>query len=308
MTFLRRVPWYLLGGLVLGIALGLVYSWLISPVEYIDGAPDALRADFKDQYRITIASAYYVDGDIDRARARLATLNDPDPVTALANQANALLAAGDPDQSAALLMVLAQALQPVAPTVALSDTDTPFAIIVPATDTPTTGPTYIPTETNTPPATDTPGGPPTDTPLASSTPTLSKNPTATWTPIATLTPRPTRTFTPTPGLPFVIDSQGTVCDANIPDGLIQVYIRDAAGYPLPGVDILVKWDGGQEHIFTGLKPELGNGYADFAMTPGVIYSVQIYSGSAVAKDLQAPPCESSGAKWWGHVILVFRQP
>jgi hypothetical protein len=106
----------------------------------------------------------------------------------------------------------------------------------------------------------------------------------------------------------VVDSQGTVCDANIPDGLIQVYIRDAAGYPLPGVDILVKWDGGQEHIFTGLKPELGNGYADFVMTPGVTYSVQIYSGSAVAKDLQAPPCESSGAKWWGNVILVFRQP
>jgi hypothetical protein len=304
-TFLRRVPWYLLGGLALGITLGLVYSWMISPVEYVDGAPDALRSDFKDQYRVIIASAYQVDGDLVRARTRLAALNDPDPVTALANQANALLAAGDTGQSAALLMVLAQALQPVAPTIASSST--PLTILTTAVP-PTTGPTFIPTETQTPPATDTPGGPPTDTPIITDTPTLSKPPTATWTPIATLTPRPTRTFTPTPGLPFVIDSQGTVCDANIPDALIQVYIRDAAGYPIPGVDILVKWDGGQEHIFTGLKPELGNGYADFAMTPGVIYSVQINSGSAVAKDLQAPPCESSGAKWWGNVVLVFRQP
>jgi hypothetical protein len=304
-TFLRRVPWYLLGGLALGIALGLVYSWMISPVEYVNGAPDALRSDFKDQYRITIASAYYVDGDLVRARTRLAALNDPDPSTALANQANALLAAGDPDQSAALLMILAQALQPAAPTIAPSET---ALAIIATTVQPTIGPTFIPTETDTPLPTDTPGGPPTDTPFITDTPTLSKPPTATWTSIPTLTPRPTRTFTPTPGLPFVIDSQGTVCDANIPDGLIQVYVRDAAGYPIPGVDILVKWDGGQEHIFTGLKPELGNGYADFVMTPGVVYSVQINSGSAVAKDLQTPPCESSGAKWWGNAILVFRQP
>jgi hypothetical protein len=309
--FLRRVPWYLLGGLALGIALGLVYSWMISPVEYIDGAPDALRSDFKDQFRSTIASAYFVDGDLSRARARLATLNDPDPAAALSDQANALLAAGDPDASAVELLMLVQALQSSVPTVLPPSSTAPAVIptkILPTTVEPTSGPTFIPTETDTPLPTETPGGPPTDTPIIPDTPTLSKPPTATATSIPTLTPRPTRTFTPTPGLPFVIDSQGTVCDAKIPDGLIQVYIHDPAGYPIPGVDILVKWDGGQEHIFTGLKPELGDGYADFAMTPGILYSVQVASGSAVAKDLQAPPCESSGAKWWGNVILVFRQP
>ena len=280
MNALRRIPWYLLGGVVLGIALGLVYSWLISPVKYVDGAPDALRADFKDQVRVLIASAYQADGDLDRARARLAALGEPDPAPALTGQASRLLAAGDPEGSAYALLLLAQVLQPAAPTGAISST--PLVVVSPATMPPP----------STPSLTDTPGGSP--------------EPSATL--IISPTPRPTRTLTPTPGLPYVLASQETVCDANLLGALIQVEVRDAAGNPIPGVDLLVTWDGGREHIFTGLKPELGDGYADYAMTPGIVYTVQVASGGAAASGLEAPSCESGAATWWGSLLLVFHQP
>jgi hypothetical protein len=39
-----------LTGIVLGVILGLVYSWEISPVKYVDAPPSALRADFKDDF------------------------------------------------------------------------------------------------------------------------------------------------------------------------------------------------------------------------------------------------------------------
>ena len=78
----ERGSWYLLTAVILGIALGLWYSWVGSPAEYVDTAPDSLRTDFKDVYRVTIASAYAATGDIARAKARLALLGDDDPAPA----------------------------------------------------------------------------------------------------------------------------------------------------------------------------------------------------------------------------------
>ena len=215
-----------------------------------------------------------------RARARLAALGEPDPAPALTGQASRLLAAGDPEGSAYALLLLAQVLQPAAPTGAISST--PLVVVSPATMPPP----------STPSLTDTPGGSP--------------EPSATL--IISPTPRPTRTLTPTPGLPYVLASQETVCDANLLGALIQVEVRDATGNPIPGVDLLVTWNGGREHIFTGLKPELGDGYADYAMTPGIVYTVQVASGGAAASGLEAPSCESGAATWWGSLLLVFHQP
>src|SRR5690348_319460 len=90
----ERGSWYLLTGLILGLALGLAYSWIFSPVKYVDTAPYSLRDDFKDQYRNLIASAYLTDGDLGRAKARLALLKDDDPSRVLAAQAQRVVAGG----------------------------------------------------------------------------------------------------------------------------------------------------------------------------------------------------------------------
>ena len=38
-----RGPWYLLTGLMVGLAIGLIYSWLLDPVEYSNASPQALK-------------------------------------------------------------------------------------------------------------------------------------------------------------------------------------------------------------------------------------------------------------------------
>ncbi len=73
--------WAIFGaiGLVLGMAAGLLYGWVISPVQYVDTAPASLRADYKAEYALMVAEAYAREGDLDRARATLSTLGLPAP-------------------------------------------------------------------------------------------------------------------------------------------------------------------------------------------------------------------------------------
>ncbi len=69
---MRRLPLWLLLGVLVGLALGLTYAWAVRPVPLSGAAPSALRKDFQDEYLELIASAYNATGDQERARARLA--------------------------------------------------------------------------------------------------------------------------------------------------------------------------------------------------------------------------------------------
>jgi hypothetical protein len=123
------------------------------------------------------------------------------------------------------------------------------------------------------------------------------------------TPRPTRTSIPTLGAPFALTGQENICDSNLPDGLLQVLVLNSKRRQLAGVEIVLTWDGGKEQFFTGLKPELGNGYADYIMTPDITYTVQLARGSDVAQGIAAPACQSaSGESFLGSVKLTFQQP
>jgi hypothetical protein len=72
----QRGPWYLLTGLAIGLALGLVYAWWINPVAYVNTAPASLRPDSKEAYRSLIAAAFGANGNLERARVRLSLLKD----------------------------------------------------------------------------------------------------------------------------------------------------------------------------------------------------------------------------------------
>jgi hypothetical protein len=106
----KRGHWYLLTGLILGASLGVLFAWVISPVEYVDTTPASLRAKFKDQYRVLIASAYTANGDLVRARARLDLLKDDDIYRLLAEQAQRTLAENGSASDARALGLLALAL------------------------------------------------------------------------------------------------------------------------------------------------------------------------------------------------------
>jgi hypothetical protein len=106
----ERGNWYLLTGVVLGIILGILFAWVISPVEYVDTAPESLTNEFKDQYRVLIATAYVANGDLVRAKARLGLLGEADIYLVVAEQAQQMLAEGGSVEEAQALGRLALAL------------------------------------------------------------------------------------------------------------------------------------------------------------------------------------------------------
>jgi hypothetical protein len=105
----RRGSLYLLTGLILGLALGLIYAWLIQPQSLQVTNPGSLRSTEKDTYRALIAAAFVSNGDLVRATSRLELLGDHPPYQAVLEQAERLGANGETNE-ATMLRLLAAAL------------------------------------------------------------------------------------------------------------------------------------------------------------------------------------------------------
>ena len=263
---MKRGGWLpLLVGIALGLVVGLYYSWIVNPVEYVDTAPASLREDFKSDYIALIASAYAYSGDLVRAEVRLSLFPDPNPAVTLSQLAQKRLATGRPQSETQALALLAAAL---------GDRPTPLA----------SSPIQV---SATLPSPEEPTLPPTLTPR----------------------PPPTRTPTATPGAPFELLDREKVCDPDLHAPLIQVEVLDAADRPVPGVEVLVVWDAGQDHFFTGLKPELGLGYGDFTMNEGVIYTLQLTKSETPITGLMVEDCVGDeGDLYPCSWLLTFQQP
>jgi len=281
----RRFVWEWLIALSLGFGLGLTYAWVFSPVKYVDAEPLALRDNFKDHFRSAISAAFASNGDLERARARLSLLGDPNPAQALTAQAQRMLAAGEALETIQQVAMLASALQGGAAA---------------------NPPTAIPTERQEPAGQ--PSAPPTSTAEATSA-TIQAEPTGTPIPLLTPTLRPTRTTTPTLGAPYQLVGQDTVCDPELAEGLLQIVVINATRRQIPGAEIILTWSSGEEHIFTGLKPELGHGYADYLMTPDVTYSIRMADGGTPASGISAPTCTATDdSTYLGGISITFQQP
>jgi hypothetical protein len=283
-------PFSLVGimlGLIVGIGGAFAYTQFIDPVEEANVEPWQLNRDDQDAYLIALALAFASDGDLDAATSRLLALRlSGDPIAGMADTACRLATTGYADSTSGLnglrALVGFYRLQ--------GRTGCADALIGGVAG----GPTPI--------------GPIT---LPSPTPTLPPPPTKTPTPDAAL---PTRT----PIVPTVDASGGAVvnqfellgvttfCD---PDeaGLIQVMTYALNGSTgIPGVAVRARWQGGESRFFTGLKPELGAGYSDFAMTEGVSYLIDL-PGTAdpVPEPLVAVACttETGGRSLIGYQVI-----
>ena len=62
-----------------GIGLGLLYGWVLSPVEFVDLSPETLRADYRADYILMVAEAYESEHDLDLAARRLAIFGSASP-------------------------------------------------------------------------------------------------------------------------------------------------------------------------------------------------------------------------------------
>lgn len=256
-------------GLLLGLAGGLGYSWVIAPTQPRI-TPASLRADHQAHYIQLIAQTLAADQNLDRARARLTDLGEAGSAQAITALTQRMAGASGDAATVRALASLAAALgaRPASPTPHLGPL---------ATETAPPAPSLEPSATV----------PPTAAPAS--------------------TPRPT--FTPVPAASFEISAKQLVCDSQQAQPRLQVVTFDQNGNQLPGVEVVVEWDGGFDRFFTGLKPELGEGYGDFTMTPGVVYNLHLVPDpSASAAGLAIPDCPTTTGNYAGAWQLVFRQP
>jgi hypothetical protein len=265
------VGWWIGGflfGFAVGLALSLTYGWVLDPRPLPVGPAD-LRAQDKEVYLRLIAAAYFHDKDEERAQARLATLEYSDPAQAIIDLTEQYIDQEKDIRDIVALVTLADAIGQTSSTmIVFLATPTPVPSLTPLlASTPTPRPTHTPTSL---------------TPVPTATPTRrpTATPTITFTPTSTRTPAPTRTITPTkiptpgPGAPFGVAQSVPLCD-NTNGGLLRIYIRDRLGVGVAGVEIAISWPGGKDSLFTGFKPEIDLGYADFEMEPGEIYQVEL---------------------------------
>jgi hypothetical protein len=275
---------FILTGLILGLGLGFLISLVLSPVRYDNIAPSFLGEKEKDRYRALIAASYNARGDLGRAKARLALIEDPNPAKILAAQAQQTVAEGGIAQEARGLAYLAAAMSDIP---IQMDTEAP-EVTPTATEGPTEFPTLPPLETET------------------------VNPGTDITPTPTIADQevyfPTLESTVPVGDPYVLKDRKLVCDLEV-SNLLQVYVVDKAGNSVPGVEAIITWQGGEEDFYTGLKPQIDLGYADYLMDPDTLYNLRLSNGSETATKITPPNCKlDSGMAYKGGVKLIFGLP
>ena len=282
----NRGHWYLLTALVLGLSLGLLYAWVIAPTTQEDTHPSSLREDYKDVYRALISRAYQANQNLPRAEARLELLGDEEPALALAAQAQRSLAERGDQEMARLLADLSSALR----------------------QTPQASPDDGLTATPVPPGESGQGGEQTTSATSTAAPDQKETapPPGTGTSQPPSSPTPTATDAP----PFILQEDFSICDPNLEDPLIKVFATNADGEGIPGVELIVSWPpDNQERFYTGLKPDLGQGYADFEVEPGIAYTVELPGSQTLVSDLEIQPCETEdGKSYWGSWEIYITHP
>lgn len=271
---------FVVTALVLGLGLGLLISLLISPVNYMNVPPSMLKPEDKDVYRAMIALSFNARGDMGRAQARLGLLEDDNPQAALAAQAQQSISQGKPAEEARSLALLAAALgqkpgATVLPTEPMmtEPASVPALDLTPTLDIPVTPPTIQPED----PAEAGNGG------EAAIVPTL-------------------------PGDPYVLKDRKTICDVEFSQ-VLQVYVVDKNGMSVPGAEVIVTWGDGEDHFFTGMKPAIDIGYADFWMEIDQLYNVRMANGGETVTKVVTPNCRTNaGMDYKGGVKIIFGAP
>ncbi len=116
--------------------------------------------------------------------------------------------------------------------------------------------------------------------------------------LPTPSPSPTKESEPSFRL---LESVNLGC-GEFPEDLILVYVQDAEGSGIPNVELRISGPQGDDLFYTGLKPGVDVGYADFAfLTPGE-YNVRITEGTSQIARVMARPCGRGSHRAWRVVF------
>jgi outer membrane PBP1 activator LpoA protein len=65
--------------ILIGIAAGLYFAWVVRPVQIVDTTPDTLRIDYRADYTLMVAEIYGMEQDPAAAARRLGRLGSEPP-------------------------------------------------------------------------------------------------------------------------------------------------------------------------------------------------------------------------------------
>lgn len=260
--------------LLVGICLGLILAWAVDPTS-APGPAGALRGVEPEQVAALVALAWSVDEDHERAAERLNELK-PAGVAAAQYMADMAcrLASTDfvtsPGGRAALRSMMNFYQRDGRS--GCADTLLP-AIEEDSQELTVAGTSQVPVATLVPP--------PSKTPAPAPLPVLSLT--------ATVGP----TVTAAPLRLFVLAGLGSFCDAERP-GLLEVFVQERDGRGIPAMELRVHWDNGEDRFFSGLKPERGLAYADFAMQEGQLYRIDMPGRAESSQEFATDDCVDEG--------------
>ncbi|MGD9092950.1 MAG: hypothetical protein PVF74_08875 [Anaerolineales bacterium] len=103
--------------ILVGIAAGLFYGWMINPVKYVDTTPDSLRIDYQSDYVLMVAESYSAEGDLAMSVRRLALLGTAPPADTVQQAILFAESQGYTDADVALMQALYLDLQAWNPSV-----------------------------------------------------------------------------------------------------------------------------------------------------------------------------------------------
>ncbi len=279
----------LLLGTAVGLLIGLLFAWVIAPVEYYDTYPPLLQPDYRRDWIRMTALTYGQEGNWPRTQIRLHDLAEAEIRQTLARTLDEAVEAG---HAISVLQRIAQLAQRY-------------------------GVDNVTVQVYTREITPTPPAQPSPTPQLA-TPTAMP-------PISLPTPTPSPTLappTPTPSdvsIPpaFAVISQTLTCAAQPQIGVslqlsetVTERGRDVVQQtPLPGMEIWLLSAEHTDRAITGFKPAQGLGYADFVVEPGQMYNLYIGTPTgAPAATLQIGPCTpEEGGGWLTHHLILQKE-
>jgi hypothetical protein len=97
--------------MLVGVTLGLLYGWVIDPVQYVDTTPETLRADYRTDFVLMTAEVYQAEQNPELAARRLALLGSRPPAEIAAEALQNARQMGYAPADLSLLQNLTLALQ-----------------------------------------------------------------------------------------------------------------------------------------------------------------------------------------------------
>lgn len=107
------------------------------------------------------------------------------------------------------------------------------------------------------------------------------------------------------GAAYFLDDQQLTCESAEAPPYLKIFIFDSNHNPQAGVRMTLSSTEGETQFSTGQQPEMSPGYAEYALTPGIAYTLYIEEVQMMS-GLQAAACETEeGEPAWGSWLLLF---